>query len=108
MLAWIYLLLAAVFEISWPMGLKMAQVTGNKVLWIAFSVVGMGFSGWLLYLAQRSIPIGVAYATWTGLGAMGTFMLGIFYFHDASTLMGWLGVAFIVTGIVFLKLSTYG
>jgi quaternary ammonium compound-resistance protein SugE len=107
-LAWIYLFLAGLLEMSWPMGFKMAQMSEHKVLWVTFSAVGMAISGFFLYSAQRSIPVGVAYATWAGIGAIGTFILGIYYFHDASTLIGWLGVAFIVMGIIFLKLSVYG
>jgi len=105
MLAWVYLFLAGMFEMSWPTGFKLAQMSEHKVLWVTFSAIGMAISGIFLYLAQRSIPVGVAYATWAALGATGTFILGIFYFQDASTLAGWLGVALIVMGIVFLKLS---
>ena len=50
------------------------------------SVVSMGLSGFLLYLAQKSIPIGTAYVIWTGIGAVGTVLLGIFFFHDSTNL----------------------
>lgn len=105
-MAWIYLILAGLFEVSWPTGFKMAQVQyDHRIFWIAFSVIGMAVSGVFLYLAQKTIPIGTAYATWAGVGAVGTFILGIAYFHDPSTMMGWLGIAFIVIGIALLKLS---
>ena len=66
----------------------------------------MGLSGWLLWLAQREIPIGTAYAVWTGIGGAGTFVLGVLFFGDPPSLARWLGVALIVGGVVTLKLSS--
>ena len=57
--------------------MKMASVTGAKVLWLIFAIVAMGLSGYFLYLAQKQIPIGTAYAVWTGIGMLGTFFVGI-------------------------------
>lgn len=104
-MAWIYLIIAGMFEIGWPLGFKLAQVTSNHLLWISFSIISMTFSGYLLYLAQQSIPIGTAYAVWTGIGAIGTFLIGVMLFNDISTLISWLGIIFIITGIACLKLS---
>lgn len=102
---WFYLILAGFFEIAWPTGFKVAQTSDYKIGWIIFACVGMAVSGFFLYLAQRSIPVGVAYATWTGVGAFGTFMLGVFIFGDSATLLSWLGLCFIVGGIIMLKLA---
>lgn len=104
-MAWFYLIIAGMFEIGWPLGFKLAQTTSNHILWIGFSVVSMTLSGYLLYLAQREIPIGTAYATWTGIGAVGTFLIGVVFFHDISTLVSWLGLILIITGITCLKLA---
>lgn len=103
-MAWVYLILAGMFEVSWPTGFKLAQLhPDSKFLWISFSAIGMAISGFLLYLAQKTIPVGTAYAAWAGIGAIGTFLLGVIYFHDATTIMSWVGIAFIVLGIVLLK-----
>lgn len=64
----------------------------------------MGLSGFLLYLAQKSIPIGTAYVIWTGIGAVGTVLLGILFFHDSTNLYRLLFVFLILTGVVGLKL----
>lgn len=67
--AWLYLILGGVFEIGWPLGFKLAQMLPHRLLWIGVAVVSMGLSGFFLYEAQRSIPIGTAYLVWTGIGA---------------------------------------
>ena len=103
--AWIYLLLAAIFEIGWPVGFKLSQTTGLRVLFIAGAVLAMGFSGFFLWMAQRDIPIGTAYAVWTGIGAAGTFLIGIAFFGDPSSIIRWFSFAFIVIGVIGLKMS---
>ena len=102
---WIYLVMAGLFEIGWPVGLKMAQVPATRGLGIVIAVVFMGISGLLLWLAQRSIPIGTAYAIWTGIGAAGTFLVGVYVYGDAASVMRFAGVALIVAGVVTLKLA---
>ncbi|MBN1531393.1 MAG: multidrug efflux SMR transporter [Spirochaetes bacterium] len=102
---WLYLIIAGICEIGWPLGLKMSQTTEYRVLWILFAVAAMGLSGLFLWLAQREIPIGTAYAVWTGIGAAGTFAVGILLFRDPATLLRILSVLLIITGIVGLKLA---
>lgn len=104
-LAWLYLLAAGLFEIGWPVGFKLSQQPAFKFWGIAGAVVSMALSGWLLWLAQREIPIGTAYAVWTGIGGAGTFLIGVVFFGDALTLVRTLGVLLIVGGVVTLKLS---
>jgi quaternary ammonium compound-resistance protein SugE len=104
-MAWIYLALAGLFEIGWPLGFKLSQQPEYRIAGIAGAVGSMGMSGWLLWLAQREIPIGTAYAVWTGIGGAGTFLIGMMFFGDAQTLGRWLGVAMIVGGVVTLKLA---
>jgi quaternary ammonium compound-resistance protein SugE len=103
--AWLFLLLAGVFEIGWPVGFKLSQQPEYKLWGIAGAVTSMGLSGWLLWLAQREIPIGTAYAVWTGIGGAGTFVLGVLFFGDALTLARSLGVMLIVGGVVTLQLA---
>jgi quaternary ammonium compound-resistance protein SugE len=104
-MAWVYLALAGLFEVGWPVGFKLSQQESGRVAGIVFAVAAMAVSGWLLWLAQREIPIGTAYAVWTGIGGAGTFLIGVIFFGDALTLVRALGVAFIVGGVATLKLA---
>lgn len=104
-MAWFWLLLAGLFEIGWPVGLKMAQQPSTRVLGISIAVIFMTVSGALLWLAQRQIPLGTSYAIWTGIGAAGTFSVGVLFYGDPSSFARWLGVALIIGGVVTLKLA---
>jgi len=104
-MSWAYLVLAGLFEIGWPVGLKMAQEPSSRVTGVAVAVVFMATSGVLLWLAQRQIPIGTAYAVWTGIGAAGTFLVGVFFYDDPTSIARYLGVTLIVSGVVILQLA---
>ncbi|PAY02624.1 hypothetical protein CKO50_03765 [Pseudoalteromonas sp. HM-SA03] len=104
-MAWVYLIMAGLFEIGWPVGLKMAQQTDTRWLGIVIAVGFMALSGWMLWLAQKQIPLGTSYAVWTGIGAAGTFLVGIFFYGDPSSFMRYLGVLLIISGVVVLKLA---
>jgi len=104
-MAWIYLLVAGLAEIGWPLGLKFSQTTEHKIAWILFALASMSLSGLFLWLAQRSIPMGTAYAVWTGIGAVGTFIAGIVLFKDPASMLRILSVTLIVIGLVGLKIS---
>ena len=81
-MAWILLIIAGLFEIGWPLGFKLASMHSKYFIWfIGLSILSMGLSGYFLYLAQKSIPIGTAYVIWTGIGAIGTVLLGSLFFH---------------------------
>ncbi|ATD08457.1 quaternary ammonium compound-resistance protein SugE [Pseudoalteromonas piscicida] len=97
--------MAGLFEIGWPVGLKMAQQADTRWLGIVIAVGFMALSGWMLWLAQKQIPLGTSYAVWTGIGAAGTFLVGIFFYGDPSSFMRYLGVLFIISGVVVLKLA---
>jgi quaternary ammonium compound-resistance protein SugE len=105
-MGWIYLLLAGVFEIGWPVGIKISQAPETRGIGIAIAVGFMAASGYLLWLAQKDIPIGTAYAVWTGIGGAGTFLVGVMFFGDALSLMRILGVLLIVAGVAALKFSS--
>ncbi len=104
-LAWTYLIAAGTFEIGWPVGLKMAQSPGKTVIGVLLAATCMIISGYLLFLAQRYIPMGTAYAVWTGIGAAGTFILGIFLYGDPVGLLRIFAVLLIISGVVLLKLA---
>lgn len=103
---WIALIIAGIFEVGWPLGLKMSQQAENsKVLWILVAIISMSISGGLLWYAQKTIPIGTAYAVWTGLGAVGTLIVGIIYFGDSASVYRLLSASLIVIGIIGLKMA---
>jgi quaternary ammonium compound-resistance protein SugE len=104
-MSWIYLIVAALFEIGWPLGFKISQVSKYRALPIALAALSMTLSGVFLWLAQKEIPIGTAYAVWTGIGAAGTFLIGIAFFGDAINPARLLGVSLIIAGVVTLKLT---
>lgn len=104
-MSWVYLVLAGLFEIGWPVGLKMAQAPSTRLTGIAAAIVFMAISGTLLWLAQRQIPIGTAYAVWTGIGAAGTFAVGVLVYGDPTSLARYFGVALILSGVITLKLA---
>ncbi len=97
--------MAGLFEIGWPLGLKLGWTEkGIRWLPLVLSVLCMAASGGLLFLAQRSIPIGTAYAVWTGIGAVGTFIMGLIVFNEPATAARMICVGMIATGILGLKL----
>ena len=104
-MAWIALVLAGTFEVGWPVGLKLAEEPATRLLGIAIALLFMALSGILLWVAQRQLPIGTAYAVWTGIGATGTFFVGLIHYGEAASLMRFSGVALIVAGVVVLKLA---
>ncbi len=103
---WIALIIAGIFEIGWPLGLKLSQQpeSSNKWSWIMFSVACMAVSDLFLWYAQKSIPIGTAYAVWTGIGAVGTLLVGVLFFQDSANVFRLLSALLIVIGIVGLKI----
>lgn len=104
-MAWILLIISGLFEIGWPLGFKLASMHSKYFIWfIGLSILSMGLSGYFLYLAQKSIPIGTAYVIWTGIGAIGTVLLGILFFHDSANIFRLLFLSLILIGIVGLKL----
>jgi quaternary ammonium compound-resistance protein SugE len=104
-MSWIYLVSAGLLEIGWPVGLKMAQTEGQRLTGIVLAVAFMALSGFLLWLAQRDIPMGTSYAVWTGIGAAGTFVFGILFYGDVAALGRIFGVSLIVMGVITLKLA---
>ena len=104
-MAWILLAIAGILEIGWPLGFKLANMYEKYFyLFLVLSILSMGASGYFLYLAQKSIPIGTAYVIWTGIGAVGTVLIGIFFFQDSTNIFRLLFVLFILIGVGGLKL----
>ncbi len=104
-MAWTYLMFAGLFEVGWAVGLKYTEGF-TKPLPTVFTVAAMVVSLFLLGLALRELPLGTAYAVWTGVGTVGTVILGIVLFNDAADIIRLGCIGLIVAGIVGLKLSS--
>lgn len=104
-MAWIYLFFAGLFEIAWAIGLKYSESFTRPVPSI-ITVICLAISMVLLGLAVRTLPIGTAYAIWTGIGAAEAVAAGIFLFHEPATAARIFFASLIVVGIVGLKLSS--
>lgn len=102
-MTWFVLVVAGLFEIGWAIGLKYTE--GFTRLWpTAATIAAMVVSLGLLGIAMRTIPVGTAYAVWTGIGTVGTVILGIFLFGESAAVLRLLCVGLILAGIVGLKL----
>ena len=104
-MAWLYLVVAGFLEIGWPLGLKMAESSDRRVQGILTAVFFMAASGTFLWLAQLQIPMGTAYAVWTGIGAVGTLLTGILIYGEPAGFLRLGSASLIVMGIVGLKLA---
>lgn len=103
-MSWTLLFIAGLFEVAWAIGLKYTD--GFSRFWpSALTVTAMVASVVLLGLAMRELPVGTAYAVWTGIGAAGTVILSIVLFGDSASLLRLVCVGLILAGIVGLKLS---
>ena len=103
--AWLVLLVAGLCEIGWAVGLKYTE--GFSRLWPSVgTIIAMVVSVALLGLALKTLPLGAAYAVWTGIGAVGTAILGIYLFNEPRDPLRLACIALIVAGIVGLKLVT--
>lgn len=102
---WIYILIASVFEISWAVGLKYSDGFKNLKASI-FTVITMILSYIFLALGAKHLPIGTAYAVWTGIGAFGTAVYGIIFFNEPKELLRVFFLFVIIVGIIGLKITS--
>jgi quaternary ammonium compound-resistance protein SugE len=103
--AWLLLIAAGLLEIVWAIGLKYTEGF-SRVVPSVITIAAMIGSVWLLSLALKSIPVGTGYAVWTGIGAVGTAILGIILFNEAATVARMACIGLIVAGIFGLKLAS--
>ena len=101
-MSWIVLFIAGLFEIAWAIGLKYSEGFSKPVASV-FTIVTMIISMALLSYSVKTLPVGTAYAVWTGIGAVGTAVLGIFLFNESREFMRIFFIFLIVVGIVGLK-----
>lgn len=100
---WLFLVIAGFFEMGWAIGLKYSQGF-TKLVPSVFTISGMVASFFFLSLALKSLPLGTAYAIWTGIGTVGTVILGIVLFKEPMGTMRLVCIGFIIIGIAGLKL----
>jgi quaternary ammonium compound-resistance protein SugE len=103
-MAWFYLLLAGLFEVGWAIGLKYTEGF-SRLFPSLLTVAAMALSLALLGLALKSLPVGTAYAVWTGVGAVGTAVLGIILFSEPATVLRLTCIGLIVCGIAGLRFA---
>ena len=103
---WIYLLIAGLFEISWAVGLKFSHGF-TQIVPSVLTVIAMIASFYFLSLALKHLPLGTAYAIWTGIGTLGTVIFGIILFKEPVTALRLLCIALIISGITGLKLLSH-
>jgi quaternary ammonium compound-resistance protein SugE len=104
-MAWVYLLVAGIFETAWAIGLKYSAGftrLGPSI----FTILTMAISLYLLALALRTLPVGTGYAVWTGIGTVGAAILGILLFNESREIARILCILLIVAGIIGLKLTS--
>ncbi|WP_033068705.1 DMT family transporter [Thalassospira australica] len=102
-MAWIALFIAGVLEVCWASGLKYSEGFTKPVPTV-FTLVTMAGSFWLLALAMRTIPLGTAYAIWTGIGAVGAVIFGIVMLGEAASIGRLVAICMILGGIIMLKI----
>jgi quaternary ammonium compound-resistance protein SugE len=107
MQAWLLLFCAGLFEIVWAVGLKYADGF-TKLVPSAITIAAMVISMYLLAIAARTLPIGTAYAVWTGIGAVGAALLGLMLLGESANPARLLCIGLIIAGVIGLKLSTPG
>jgi len=104
-MAWIYLLCAGVLEIVWAFSMKQSEGfsrLGPSII----TITAMISSFWLLALAMRSLPLGTAYTIWTGIGAVGAFIVGVVFLGEHLNAMRVGAAVLIVSGLVLMKISS--
>lgn len=104
-MSWGILVLAGIFEIFWAIGLKYTNGF-TKLIPSLFTIIAMLVSFWLLSLSLKTLPLGTAYAVWVGIGTIGTVIAGIMLFGDSINIIRIISIAFIILGIIGLKITT--
>lgn len=103
-MAWLALVVAGLFEVAWAVGMKKSNNFSHPG-WIAFTLVTMILSVAFLYWAVQRLPLGTAYAVWTGIGAVGTALLGIYLFNESPALPRLVCIGLVILGVIGLKLT---
>lgn len=104
-MAWVVLVFAGIFEIVWAYSMKLSEgftKLGPSLITLFFMILSFG----LLAYAMKTLPLGTAYTIWTGIGAIGSFLVGIFILSEPATAMRMLAAVLIISGLILMKLSS--
>jgi Membrane transporters of cations and cationic drugs len=104
-MAWVVLVFAGIFEIVWAYSMKLSEgftKLGPSLVTLFFMILSFG----LLAYAMKTLPLGTAYTIWTGIGAIGSFLVGIFILGEPATAMRMLAAVLIISGLILMKLSS--
>lgn len=102
---WVYLTIAGLFEVFWAAMMKLSH--GFSVLnYSVLTVIGMVLSFYFLAQATKELPLSIAYPIWTGIGALGSILVGFFFFKDSLSPLTWLFIALLLVGILGIKFTT--
>ena len=104
-MTWIYLIIAGIFEVVWATTMKLSHGFTNIMFTLA-TLVGMILSFGFLALAIKHLPLGIAYPIWTGIGAVGSIIVGIIFFKDQIPSIAWLFITLLIIGIIGIKVTT--
>ena len=104
-MAWVYLMGAIGFELFATTALKLSDGF-TKLWWTMGMTVGYGFAFYLLSLVVKTIPLGVAYAVWSGVGTLGAILVSIWIFKTDASLIAWIGAALVIGGVVLMNLGS--
>lgn len=102
-MSWLYLILAGLLEVCWALSMKLSDGF-TKINYALITITLMIASFSLLALAMKYIPLGTAYVMWTGIGAVGAFLLGILFFGEGLSLMRGIAALFIISGLILMKI----
>lgn len=103
-MAWIYLLLAGLSEVLWATTMKLS-VGFTKIGWVIVTIIGLITSMVFLLQAVKTLPFSLAYPIWTGIGAVGSVIIGMILFHDQFSLLTWFFVTLLIVAIVGIKMT---
>lgn len=103
-MTWIYLIIAGIFEVVWATTMKLSHGFTNIMFTLA-TLVGMILSFGFLALAIKHLPLGIAYPIWTGIGAVGSIIVGIIFFKDQIPSITWLFITLLIIGIIGIKVT---
>lgn len=104
-MAWVYLLVAGLFEIMWASMMKLSE-SFTKMNYSIYTLIGMVISFYFLSKAIKVIPLSISYPIWTGIGAVGSVIVGVTLFHDKLSMATWFFVALLLIGLIGIKMTS--
>ncbi len=104
-MTWLYLILASTFEVVWASAMKLSNGF-TDLKWTIITILGMAASFGFLALTFKALPLSLSYPVWTGLGAVGSILVGFFFFHDAIPTITWFFILLLIIGIIGIQVTS--